>query len=264
MWGGFSGRGCVGVCRDVWVGREGGKGGVGGGEWVGVSCVGCCSGSASSSSLAVAEGGGRGVGEGAGVEEEGGGEGEGGVCDAVGGVEGGGDGGVFGVVGGEGVCGVEGGWERGEGEGVCGVVGGEGGGEWGVPSVSCRAVPVCCVCGGEGGGGVVSVSVRVCVLPYVWVWSVGPEARFWGAAAFGGQLPENPGVWVGSCPVVSGVVQASSLLSSRGHLSSSPGCSWSSPELLRVVLLLRKKREEKRGRKTSGIPCSSLPFPLPV
>ena len=130
------------------------------------------------------------------------GRGGGGVCDAVGGggVEGGGDGGVFGVVGEEGVCGVEGGWGRGEGEGVCGVVGGEGGvgGEWGVPSVSCRVVPVCCVCGGEGGGGVVLVSVHVCVLLHIWVWSVGPEARFWGAAAFGGQLPENPGVWVGS------------------------------------------------------------------
>ena len=178
----------------------------------------------------------------------------------------GGDGAVFGVVGEEGVCGVEGGWGRGEREGVCGVVGGEGGvgGEWGVPSVSCRVVPMCCVCGGEGGGGVVSVSVRVCVLLHVWVWSVGPEARFWGAAAFGGQLPENPGVWVGSCPVVSGVAQASLLLYSRGHLSSSPGCSWSSPELLCVVLLLGNKREEKRGRKTSGIPCSSLPFPLPV
>ena len=31
MWGGFSGQGCVGVCRDVWVGREGGRGGEGGG-----------------------------------------------------------------------------------------------------------------------------------------------------------------------------------------------------------------------------------------
>ena len=116
---------------------------------------------------------------------------------------------------------------------------------------------LCVVCvGGEDEGGVVSVSVRVCVLLHIWVWSVGPEAWFWGAAAFGGQLPENPGVWVGSYPVVSGVVQASLLLSSRGHPSSSPGCSWSSPELLCVVLLLGKRMEEKRGRKTSGIPYS--------
>ena len=131
-------------------GRRGGGGGVGGGEWVGVSCVGCCSGSVSSSSLAVAGGGG-----GAGVEDEGEGEGEGGVCGAVGEAEDGGDGGVFSVLGEEGICGVEGGWGRGEGEGVCGVVGGEGGvgGEWGVPSMSCRVVPVCCVCVGKDGEG---------------------------------------------------------------------------------------------------------------
>ena len=65
-----------------------------------------------------------------------------------------------------------------------------------------------------------------------------------GAVAFGGQLPKNPGVWVGSYPVISGVVPASLLLFSRGHPSSSPDCSWSSPELLCVVLLSGKKREE--------------------
>ena len=151
-----------------------------------------------SSSLAVAEGcgGGGRCGRGRGRR------GEGGVCDAVGGWK----------VGETGVCSVWWGkrvyvvW-RGVGKrerGECVQCGGaEGGvvGEWGVPSVSCRVVPMCCVCGGEGGRGVVSVSVRVYMLLHIWVWSIGPTA-------FGGQLPENPGVWVGSYPVVSGVVPA--------------------------------------------------------
>ena len=56
------------------------------------------------------------------------------------------------------------------------------------------------------------MSARVLVLVHVWVRSVGPEARFWGAFAFRSQLPENPGVCLWSYPGGSEVFLVSLLL----------------------------------------------------
>ena len=72
----------------------------------------------------------------------------------------------------------------------------------------CRGV---CVRGG-GGGDMVQVSAHVLVLVHVCVQSVGPEAWFWSAFAFGGQLPENPGVCLWSYPGSSEVFLVSLLL----------------------------------------------------